>query len=274
MSTASLTTFFRNSPTLEHVNFTLCPLPADMLVSALAYAPSTLTTLCIGGTAAASDSVIDRLHSLTPHLKWLDVYAYNKVATVSVQALARLAHRLKKSNVLSWWIGSKSLTIVANKPFNDEEPTLPDLRTSLRALLLTLSDAQLAHIPPHLDLNPSPSAPSYEDVEAEILSLAAPPPQPPYPAAGPPAGASPAELAAQQKKLTPPYKPPASQQIFDDTVVALQKWNKRREEELAIEWMEKAGVQLEWSTRCGDLDCRDCDHPGADLWEADEDEDK
>ncbi|BGP27269.1 hypothetical protein JCM10295v2_006233 [Rhodotorula toruloides] len=256
LSTASLTTFLRNSPALAHVNLSRCTLPADMLASALASAPATLTTLCIGGTAAACDAVIDRLHTLLPQLKWLDVWSPDKQGKVSVLALARLAQRLKRSNVLSWWIGSESLTIVTNNPFSDDDPTLPNLRSSVRALLLTLSDAQLAHIPPHLDLNLTPSTPSYDAVKAELLALPAPPPEPPYPAAGPPAGATPAELAAKQKKLNPPYKPPASQQIFDDTVAAVKRWNKRREEELAIERMEKAG------------------HPGADLWEADEETDK
>ncbi|GEM10695.1 hypothetical protein Rt10032_c12g4712 [Rhodotorula toruloides] len=278
LSTASLTTFLRNSPALAHVNLSRCTLPADMLASALASAPATLTTLCIGGTAAACDAVIDRLHTLLPQLKWLDVWSPDKQGKVSVLALARLAQRLKRSNVLSWWIGSESLTIVTNNPFSDDDPTLPNLRSSVRALLLTLSDAQLAHIPPHLDLNLTPSTPSYDAVKAELLALPAPPPEPPYPAAGPPAGATPAELAAKQKKLNPPYKPPASQQIFDDTVAAVKRWNKRREEELAIERMEKAGVQLEWSERGGggggNVEYRGCEHPGADLWEADEETDK
>jgi hypothetical protein len=164
--------------------------------------------------------------------------------------------------------------LLPDKPFSDEDPSLADLRSSLRALLGTLSYAQLVHIPPHLDLNPSPSAPSYDEVKAEVLALAAPPPRPPYPPAGPPAGASPAELAAQQKKLTPPHKPPASQAIFDDTVAALKKWNKRREQELALEWMDEAGVEVLWSTRCGEPGCSSCDHPGAELWEADEEKDK
>jgi fucose 4-O-acetylase-like acetyltransferase len=110
-----LSNFFRNSTALEHVNFSYCHLPDDMIVSALVYVPTTsLTTLCIGNTAAACDAVVDRLHSLVPQLKWLDVYSYNEGAIVSVQALARLAHRLKKSDVLSWWTGSRSLTIIAS----------------------------------------------------------------------------------------------------------------------------------------------------------------
>ena len=113
----SLATLFRNSPELTALNLEKCNINAPTLSTALAFAPGSLTALCIGGTAAArSDEVIDRLHVLLPSLVWLDVFDSEKGKGVpSLPALARLASRLRLKRSLSNWVGAFRLTIVTRE---------------------------------------------------------------------------------------------------------------------------------------------------------------
>lgn len=113
----SLATLFRNSPELTALNLEKCNINSPTLSTALAFAPGSLTTLCIGGTAAArSDEVIDRLHVLLPSLVWLDVFDPEKGKGVpSLPALARLASRLRLKRSLSNWVGAFRLTIVTRE---------------------------------------------------------------------------------------------------------------------------------------------------------------
>lgn len=119
LSVASLATLFRNSLDLTALNLEKCTINAQTLSTALAFAPGSLTTLCIGGTAAArSDEVIDRLHVLLPSLMWLDVFdPETEKGAPSLPALARLASRLRLKRSLSDWVGAFRLTIVTREFF-------------------------------------------------------------------------------------------------------------------------------------------------------------
>lgn len=114
LKSESLATLFRKSPELTALNLEMCSIDSQTLSTALAFAPGSLTTLCIGGTAAArSDEVVDRLHVLLPSLEWLDVFDPEKGEDVpSLPALARLASRLRVKRSLSNWVGAFRLTIV------------------------------------------------------------------------------------------------------------------------------------------------------------------
>ena len=54
----------------------------------------------------------------------------------------------------------------------DDEPSTSDLRTTLRNLLVTLSPAQVAHLPSQLKLNAPPGALSFAVVAHEVKALA------------------------------------------------------------------------------------------------------
>lgn len=128
----SLSTLFRKSPELAALNLEMCTLPTVDLVCALAFAPDSLTTLCIGGTAAVeSDDLIDRLHTLVPNLTWLDVFSPDGEENgVSLPALARLANRLKQKRRLLDWIAAFHFTIVTRKSHRvtwSVQPSVTDL---------------------------------------------------------------------------------------------------------------------------------------------------
>ncbi|BGP51198.1 hypothetical protein JCM10450v2_007127 [Rhodotorula kratochvilovae] len=279
----ALSTLFRNSPHLAKLNLTHHSASTDILSPALQCAPETLTTLLIGGTTFASDAFIERLGpKILPNLEWLDVFhsAGNEANKVSVQALARLAERYKKAKPLQRWLGLWSevkLTIVANEPIMDDEPSTAELRSSLRKLLIPLSPSQVAHLPSQLSLNPPPGGLSFPVIRQELVNLPLPPPMPPYPlkpngksvAAGDPP-------AAAKKGPEAGPRAAADQSLVDDARRAMQRWHERREREWAIEWCRREeGVELRWGVGCPDEGC-DCwrNHPGAAEWikGADEDE--
>lgn len=133
----ALSTLFRDTPKLEKLNLTGCTLPFGTLVAALRSASPTLTTLCVGGTEAATNELIDALDALVPTLRWLDVFSESWVSSdrPKLAALARLAHRLQSRRALSDWVGNFQLTLVTC-----ELPSC-NLR-SVRVSLLT------THVPP------------------------------------------------------------------------------------------------------------------------------
>ncbi|GAA5984424.1 hypothetical protein JCM10908_003341 [Rhodotorula pacifica] len=241
----SLSTLFRKSPELQSLNLEKCTVTSQALMSALAFAPSSLTTLCIGGTAAAaSDDLIERLHVLLPSLSWLDVFSPDGDDEPSLPALARLASRLRQKRSLSDWVGAFHLTIVA--------------------------PAQVSHIPSQLLVNLPPNAPSFEQIQQEILALPEPPVKTPLSVNGlvdaNGLGNGNGNGAAPQQPAPP--RPAGTQQVFDDACALAQRWQRAREDELAVQFCRQAiGVELKWGVGCEDWDC-DCrtTHPGYSEW--------
>lgn len=122
LTTEVLSNLFRESPQLQKLNLNRCRFSTNIVTPALAFAPATLTMLCIGGTPAATDSFIDRLsHTILPNLEWLDVFNASQAADVgaakkvSIQALARLASRYRAANHLPRWLGVWRLTLVTSE---------------------------------------------------------------------------------------------------------------------------------------------------------------
>lgn len=126
----SLSNLFRNSPWLARLNLFSTNATDQMLVASLPFANASLTTLRIGETPAANDGFIDRLHTLVPQLAWLDVYGrpdYVGEKQVSVQALSRLANRLKGLSPLRRWLSNWELTIVARTSSSLSPSALSDV---------------------------------------------------------------------------------------------------------------------------------------------------
>lgn len=173
----------------------------------------------------------------------------------------------------------------------DDEPSTSDLRTTLRNLLVTLSPAQVAHLPSQLELNAPPGALSFAVAAHEVTVLPRPPQRPPYPlrpdgkwsAAGDPLDEVARAAAARRKRAGaggagaeagaaagagPVPRPVADQAMVDEARRAMQRWHTRREQEQAVAWCGRAeGVELRWGVGCSDDGC-DCGeaHPGAREW--------
>ncbi|GAA5853136.1 hypothetical protein JCM8547_000214 [Rhodosporidiobolus lusitaniae] len=290
LTTESLSTLFRNSPWLSKLDLTGTSVTEAMLIASLPFAGSALTALRIGETPAATDSLIDRLSNLMPQLRWLDVWARPGMGMgmgmggeqkVSVQALARLAMRLKGLSPMRRWLSEWSVTFVTTNPHPSDSPTLSTLRHTLRGFLTSLSPSQLEHlVSSSLVLNSPPNAMSYASVKAEVLALGTPPA--PITGDGSPFGVSTKGLGStsaatgdamalkkkKQKQQQLLLRPAAPQNIVDSASSALKAWQKRREEEWALEWIGKEeGVKVEWGVGCGDPSCG-CGkgHPGWGEW--------
>lgn len=66
----------------------------------------------------------------------------------------------------------------------------------------------------------------------------------------------------------PPPRPAGTQQVFEEACTLTQKWQRAREDELAVQYCQQAvGVELKWGVGCGDWDCS-CRsaHPGYSEW--------
>ncbi|GAA5826621.1 hypothetical protein JCM11251_002822 [Rhodosporidiobolus azoricus] len=231
----------------------------------------------------------DRLHVLLPQLKWLDVYARGGHGNqkVNVMALARLAKKVKGLSPVRKWVSPDwKVTFVTfidlpqrtriGRPHYDS-PTLPELRQSLRALLIALSPSQLDHlISSSLSLNSPPDAPPYTSVEGELLALGTPPPPPgsmngffggltSADGTGGDASHSRKRPQNKQKKSSPAL--PAPQNILDEARSALIAYQRRREQDWTIEWCGREhGLELLWGVAdCWEPDCGCAkQHPG---WE-------
>ncbi|GAA5900072.1 hypothetical protein JCM6882_002606 [Rhodosporidiobolus microsporus] len=292
LTVEGLSTLFRNSPWLAKLDLTGTNVTSELLVSSLPSSSASLTHLKLGETNAATDAFIDRLHVLVPQLQWIDVYGREgySVQKVTVMALARLAKRLKGMSPVRRWLSPDwKVTLVTRKPHHDN-PKLSDLRQTLRALLVTLSPSQLDHlISSALVLNSPPNALPFASVKAELLALGTPPPPPNANGSGTNGAVFGSSMAngaglglggggVGKKKPKQPPVVPAPQNILDEARAALVVWQKRREEDWAVEWCAKeGGVELRWGqTDCWDLDCNGCEkgHPGWEQWMGGEDEDR
>ncbi|GAA5940511.1 hypothetical protein JCM3775_004816 [Rhodotorula graminis] len=284
----SLSTLFRNAPHLRKLRMTSHHSPLDILSPALRHAaPDTLTTLLIGGTSFATDALVDRLGlDVLPSLVWLDVFHPDgkEVNRVTVQALARLGERYKSVKVPALGgpnEGKNALTLVTNEPFTAADPSTSDLRAALRNLLLTLSPAQVSHLPSQLALNPPPGALSFPVIAHEINVMPLPPARPPFPlkpngkssAAGDPLD-DPATAERKRRNAAAAAasapRPVADQAMVDEAKRALQRWHVRREEEWALASCRRddSGVELVWGVREYDDEGWACGkaHPGAAEW--------
>ncbi|GAA5972946.1 hypothetical protein JCM11641_000334 [Rhodosporidiobolus odoratus] len=291
LTSEALSTLFRNAGWLARLDLTSTNVTVEMLITSLPYASASLHYLKLGETHAATDELVDRLHTLVPQLKWLDVYGrvdYGAENRVSVQAVARLAERLKGLSPVRRWISGWEFTVVMRKPYTNDDPSLSDLRTTLRSLLLTLSPTQVEHLSPSsLILNNPPGALPYSVIRAEIIALSQPPPAPrlsPFSlSAKLPTLSSQADSAEETKKMKQKKntRPPAAQSIVNQASVALKAYQLRKEQEGAIEFFEKneregGGLKLAWGTEnCGEPGCG-CGgvYPGGEGWRSGEDEDK
>lgn len=220
-----LSTFFRTSTHLTALNLAGTNVTTVMLIAALPYASHSLKRLNLNRTDAATDALIDRLHILTPSLTYLDVQESDSGSSVSIPALARFASRLLRAAPLPRWLGSFSLTLVADEPFPfppalptpNTYPTLATLTAELRTALAVLSPTQLDLLATTaIALNDPPNALPFVTVRQEVKALA---------------GAN---------TLT------AGQALVDIAKVAVGKWQSRREDEWAIEWCGQNGVDLLW----------------------------
>lgn len=116
-----LVNLFRRSPQLSAVNFKRTNLDSQMLIASLPDAGNDLSHLSIGGTSACQDSLVDRLASLIPQVKELDVYdemwAGQGERTVSIQALGRFTKAMLEVSRLRRLVGTAewSLEITAGK---------------------------------------------------------------------------------------------------------------------------------------------------------------
>lgn len=151
-----------------------------------------------------------------------------------------------------------------------------ELRNQVRAILLTLSPAQVSHVPSRLSVNPPPNAPSFAEIEQELIALTAPPAKPLLSVNG--AANGQAAAAAADGQPATPSRPAGTQQVFDDACKLAQRWIQEREDELAVQFCRQTlGVDLCWGNGCDDW-CYDShsQHPGYSEWHAvagrDEDE--
>ncbi|ORY88254.1 hypothetical protein BCR35DRAFT_324323 [Leucosporidium creatinivorum] len=228
LTVEGLSTFFRDSPSLVDLTLAGTNVTPEILFSTLPNANSSLSRLVLGYTA--TDAVVDRLHTLVPNLKYLDVQSRGGTR-VTLPALARLASRLRNSNSaqLSRWLAVWKLTLVTAE--RSPDPTLLTLRSDLRTLLLSLSPTQVSHLTSSLTLNDPPNALAFPVVKQEVINLAASP--------------TPPSAGGGGKKPMP--RPAAPQGIVDTAKVALGKWQRKREEEWAVEWCEATGgVELKF----------------------------
>ncbi|BGP19566.1 hypothetical protein JCM10213_000166 [Rhodosporidiobolus nylandii] len=274
VSTEALSTLFRNSGWLARLDLSCTNVTVDMLVSSFPFSCASLNSLRLGETPAATDAFVDRLDTLVPQLKWLDVYSRpDYEQDVSVMALARLAKRLKGKSPVRRWCSEWSFTGVTREPYTADDPTLSSLRATLRALLVTLSPTQLEHlINSTLSPNSPPNALPYAAQKGELLSLGTPPPPPstsPFGAVngvGVNGNGAGGEKPAKKKKQ---QRGPAPENILAEARTALLAWQKRKEQEGAVEWFEgEEGVELLWGSEgCGDWAC-DCvkSYPGWEMW--------
>lgn len=108
-----LSTFFRDSPSLQSLKLAETNVTTEMLVATLPTASRHLTRLHLGYNA--TDALVDRLHVLVPSLNYLNVVNEGGESQVSLPALARLASRLRNSSSaqLRRYLGAWRLTMVA-----------------------------------------------------------------------------------------------------------------------------------------------------------------
>ncbi|GAA5866783.1 hypothetical protein JCM1840_004265 [Sporobolomyces johnsonii] len=293
LSGEALCNLFRNSPQLEAVNLTDTNVDPAMLIASLPFASAALTHINIGGTPAACDALIDRLHDLAPQLSWLGTYSDDCEGEmlVSVQALARFARATKQS--LSPLRTSRTdwhLTIVAHRPFRYSSPSVSDLRATLRNHLATLSPSQLSHLTSSLTLNTPPTLPgiaatlAFSSLKSEIHSLASPPSPSPY---LDPFPANPGEYTAVALKLkkwqaqhgaaaaAAAAKTVATPQMVVAAEDAMQAWVTRREQDAALAWCEEEeGVELLWGHGWCGITGAHCDCLDWGLWRGGEHDDK
>lgn len=119
------------------------------------------------------------------------------------------------------------------------DPTLATLRSELRTLLMALSPTQVVQLTTSLTLNDPPNALAFPVVKTEVVALSQAPPKP---------GAAAAQQAANGNAKQVLGRPAAPQAMVDSAKVALQKWQKKREEEWSVEWcQQQQGVELLWS---------------------------
>lgn len=247
LSGEMLSNLFRNSPSLVSLNLKLSNATVPMLSASLPYAPPTLKKLVLVGTAAASNSLIDTLHTLTPNLSYLDV----QDGSVTIPALARLASRRQSATTPR---ESFNLRLFADEPFtlpppppslsdgspppspptpDARIPTLASITAELRTTLAALSPTQVVHLTSALVLNDPPGALPFAVCKAEVIAL------------------------AHRVGGEDPKKPrlAATAEGVESARNAMVVWQRRREEEWAIEWCGAAeGVELVWDGEESDDD--------------------
>ncbi|BGP57849.1 hypothetical protein JCM8202v2_005498 [Rhodotorula sphaerocarpa] len=205
----ALSTLFRDTPKLEKLNLTGCTLPFGTLVAALRSASPALTTLCVGGTEAATNELIDRLDALVPTLRWLDVFS---------ESWSRRA--------LSDWVGNFQLTLVTCEP-TDEGPAT-SLRNQVGIALLALSPAQVSYIPSQLTVDSPPDGPTHESIAQELLEFS---------------GLRARQAGPVEKNGAPQAPPPRPAGIpaaFANACALVQRWVRTREDETAVEYFARA----------------------------------
>ncbi|KAM0786812.1 hypothetical protein ACM66B_002244 [Microbotryomycetes sp. NB124-2] len=232
----SLSTFFRHSPGLTVLDVSSADLMSNTLLAGLEHVTSTtLTKVRLG--SLANDDVVDKLHTLLPSLRYLDVVAPGGHSHVTLPALTRMANRLLAANrscvptAADW-----KLNLVAKRPTPGH--TLNELRIALRTKLLALTASQVGHLTMSLRLNSPPNGLDFAVVKQEIVTMSTQP-EP---------SMSTLKPSSKKKKKQVAAPLPASQAIVNDAVSAMKKWQARREEEWSIEWVKQThGVELHWS---------------------------
>lgn len=204
----ALTTLLRTSSLLEELNVADIDLTAPHLLTLSS--GTALTSL----TASFDPALFPSFPSL-PFLTTL-----NLLFSPSSIRPSHLTHLIPR-------LPARPLTILA--PLPPTTPSATTLRIELRTLLLSLSPTQILHLPTSLSLDGPPNAHSFEVVRQEIINLAAP-------ALGE-GGLGSGKVGAKVQA--------ASQEVVEAAVGAMRKWQRRREDEWAMEWFAaQEGVEL------------------------------
>lgn len=234
---------FRTSPQLEALSLSGTGLSLMHLKNALPFAPTTLKSLRLN--YSATDELVSGLN--LPELEFLDV---SESISVTIQALSRFVFRQfpsGRANAMEIDSNDHSergptsprLTIITRKPFVDDPaspPVLPELKSTLRTILLSLSLNQLDHLSNSVELNSTPGSPDFAAVKNEIVKLGLPIP--------PPSCAENRAMGKEMKRMV------ATEEILRAAKEGLRKWQIRKEQEAAIAWVAesgKAAFAWEWT---------------------------
>ncbi|GAA5939216.1 uncharacterized protein JCM15063_004453 [Sporobolomyces koalae] len=233
LSADPLLSLFRRAPRLRSINFKGTNLTEGMLLSSLTEATPFLRHLALGGTLACVDTVLDRLATLVPHLEYLDVYDEKKFG---VQGL--------NGTIQGYGSYRKLATSAAEK------------RMSLKALVGTLSPAQLSQLGSKLRFNPDGSFPriTFASIKAELAELVAIRADPPYASPFPPKPGEPAydKPKSGSKNKNNGVNIVATRETFEQADRLLQDWVTQREEDAAHDWLVRPSNQVLLTHDCGD----------------------